>query len=115
MKHQPDAQAGWQDHGPSEGLPAPLDCETRALLRLFLAPILDCAESWKALAERLADKGYQLTFRRGHMVILNDQGAPLCTARDIGVPLSQIAQRIGRPRLAAGRDGTSGALHRSIA
>ncbi len=112
MRHQTDATAGWETAKKTMGLPAPLDCESRALLRLFLAPILENASTWAALDDALRAKGYDLVFREGHLVILNDLGVPLCTGRDIGVPMAEIAARIGRPNVMSDRQGRSGALRR---
>lgn len=114
MQHQPDAQAGWQDAQKLPGLPAPLDCETRAMLRLFLSPILEQSDSWAEIAERLAVKGYSLTFREGHLVVLNDHGEGLCTGTDLGIPMALIAARIGRPCVKAHRGGHSGELRRAM-
>lgn len=110
MRHQTEQQAGWQRARPTGGLPAPLDSETRSLLRLFLAPILEHATSWFEMADMLRKKGYEVTFREGHLVILNDLGIALCTGADIGVPMARIADRIGRPCVLAHRDGHSGEL-----
>ncbi len=110
MRHQTDFRLDRTLLQPLGGLPAPLDCETNALLRLFLAPILETAPDWAGLAEALREKGYDLCFREGHLVILNDLGAALCTGSDIGVPMAQIAERIGRPCVRAHRDGHSGRL-----
>lgn len=112
MRHQTEQDAGWQAASLAGGLPAPLDCETRSLFRLFLAPILEHATSWFEIAEMLREKGYEMTFREGHLVILNDLGEALCTGSDIGVPMSRIAARIGRPCVLAHRDGHSGVLYR---
>ncbi len=117
MRHQPDDKAGWTSAQfgaqPASGLPNPMDCETRALLRLFLAPILETASTWTELAERLALKGFALTFRQGHLVILNEDGAPLCTGSDMGVPMAKIAARIGRASVRAHRGGATGTLRRA--
>ncbi|SNS18855.1 hypothetical protein [Antarctobacter heliothermus] len=94
----------------NQGLTRPLDSEALSLLRLFLAPILEGAKNWQTLSEQLARKGFQLTFRRGHMVILNDIGEGLCTGSDLGVPLARLAERIGRPRVRAHRTGQAGEL-----
>lgn len=115
MRHQTQLQAGWQDARPMAGMPMPLDCESRAMLRQFLAPILEQAESWPALAERLHDKGYALAFRQGHLVVLNDLGSALCTGSDLGVPMAAIAERIGRPCVRAHRGGHSGELRDAVA
>ncbi|MCT4611034.1 MAG: hypothetical protein N4A70_17760 [Pelagimonas sp.] len=78
-------------------LPMQLDCETQALLRLFLNPILETSANWAEIAQRLREKGYDYDFVEGRMVILNDMAKPLCTGRDLGVPLAEITQRIGAP------------------
>jgi hypothetical protein len=83
------------------------------MLRLFLAPILETATTWTELAERLAQKGFALTFRHGHLVILSDEGAPLCTGSDMGVPMAEISARIGRACVTAHRSGTTGMLRRA--
>lgn len=98
---------------PSDGsaLPAPLDCETAALLRSFLTPLLEEAESWPSLADALAAKGFALGFLEGHLVISRaDTGAPLCTGRALGVPLSDLSRRLGRPAIRAHADGHTGDL-----
>lgn len=112
MRHQADFSVDPDRVQLPGGLPAPLDCETNALLRLFLAPILETAPDWAGLAKALAAKGYDLCFREGHLVILNDLGEALCTGSDIGVPMARIAARIGRPCVLAHRDGHSGTLWR---
>jgi len=113
MKHQPHAHAGWATAQTASGLPVPLDCETLALLRLFLSPILETSNSWAELSDALRAKGYDLAFREGHLVVLNDLGIPLCTGREIGVPLAEISARIGRPCVRADRSGHAGALRRN--
>lgn len=107
---QTSSQANWPNSPKTSGLPRPLDSEALALLRLFLAPILEGAKTWQTLSEQLARKGFGLTFRRGHMVILNDTGEGLCTGSDLGVPLARLAERIGRPRVRAHRTGQAGEL-----
>ena len=111
MKHEPMESGRWLADQDTSGLPAPLDCETLTLLRSFIAPILETADSWARLSEQLAQKGYGLTFREGHLVILNESGQALCTGRCLGVPLRDIANRIGRPCIRATADGQSGELH----
>jgi hypothetical protein len=113
MRHQPDDRAGWPKATAAGGLPAPLDSETNALLRLFLVPILETAPDWGTLARALAAKGYALCFREGHLVILNGLGEALCTGSALGVPMARIAARIGRPCVRAHRDGHSGELGRA--
>jgi hypothetical protein len=94
-----------------ENLSLALDCETLSLMRRFIAPILETAASWPEIADRLAEKGYGLGFREGHLVILNAEGVPLCTGRCLGVPLRRIAARIGRPCIRVDRSGQAGILH----
>lgn len=125
MRHQTEGQAGWGNDGqsgrsaiPSSShhtawMPIPLDCETRAMLRLFLSPILERATSWAQIAEQLQAKGYALGFREGHLVVLNDLDQPLCTGSDLGIPLASISARIGRPCVKAHPGGTSGELYRT--
>jgi hypothetical protein len=110
MRHDPEARDTWSEARPASGLPAPLDCETLALLRRFLVPILEESASWDELATRLDAKGYGLAFREGHLVILNERGTGLCTGRMLGVPLRVIARRIGRPVIRASIDGHAAAL-----
>ncbi|MBV2359694.1 hypothetical protein KUH32_07905 [Thalassococcus sp. CAU 1522] len=94
-----------------DGKPAPLDCETLALLRSFLAPILETGRSWDDIADRLQEKGFGLAFRVGHLVLTNlESGETLCTARSLGVPLREISARIGRPQIRAHSGGVSGDL-----
>ncbi|WP_240672106.1 hypothetical protein [Tropicibacter alexandrii] len=111
MRHQPDISAGWVDSTATHTLPAPLDSETRALLRLFLAPILETATSWEDLGQRLATKGYRLGFLSGHLVIRNEAGEAVCTGSGLGTPLAEIAARIGRPCVKAHPGGQSGELN----
>ena len=91
-------------------LPEPLDCETRALLHMALAPILEGASCWSDLAGALAKRGYELGFAMGHLVIRQGDGAPLCTGRAIGFPLCELAKRFGRPTVRADRGGALGRL-----
>lgn len=110
MRHQPELEAGWTDATATPSLPAPLDCETRALVRQFLAPILETSTSWADMGERLAAKGYRLGFLSGHLVIRTSDGTALCTGSGIGIPLAEISARIGRPCVKAHSDGRSGEL-----
>jgi len=88
----------------------PLDSETQAMLRSFLGPILETASSWRDLSARLGQKGFGLAFRDGRLMITNERGEALCTGRALGVPLSALAQRLGRPRLKADPSGRRGVL-----
>ncbi|MCR8549021.1 hypothetical protein M4578_14375 [Salipiger sp. P9] len=108
MQLQTHTAAGWASSAP---LPDPLDCETAALLRQVLLPVLETAPDWKTLAKTLARKGYDITFRMGHMVILNaETGAALCTGRMLGAPLQSLSGRLGRPALRLNPDGCSAEL-----
>lgn len=91
-------------------LPEAIDCETQTLLRLFLGPILETASNWDEIKGRFTEKGYGISIRDGRLVILNENGAALCTARGLGVPFAQIASRIGRPNLRMSADGRVGEL-----
>lgn len=75
-----------------------MDSETAALLRAWLRPLLEHAPSWAVLARKLEDKGYGLAFRHGRLVLIRrEDGALICTARFAGLPLRDMAQRLGRP------------------
>ncbi|MCT4554864.1 MAG: hypothetical protein N4A53_09280 [Pelagimonas sp.] len=92
-------------------LPQPRDCETLYLWRCVLMPVVEGAHSWQALAQDLSHKGYGLGFCRGHLVILDEAGAPLCTGSSLGTPLRDLAARLGRPNVRAHANGVSGVLH----
>ena len=92
------------------GLPEAIDCETQTLLRLFLGPILETASNWDEIKGRFTEKGYGISIRDGRLVILNEKGTALCTARGLGVPFAQIANRIGHPNLRMSPDGRVGEL-----
>lgn len=110
MLHSAIPAANWPDSPRTSGLPGPLDSEALALLRIFLTPLLERATDWTQLSEALARKGFGLTFRRGHLVILNDSGEAMCTGSDLGVPLARLAERLGRPSVRADRSGEAGEL-----
>lgn len=95
----------------NDPIPVPPDCETAALLRGFLTPILEQARSWDELTRRLGAKGYGIAFRAGHLVLLRlDTGAAVCTGRFLGVPLRVLSDRLGRPHVKVHRGGLSGSL-----
>ena len=110
MFHAPLPQTNWPQAPRTNGLPRPLESEALALLRLFLTPLLERANSWSDLSHKLADKGFALTFRLGHLVVLNDNGEALCTGTDLGIPLADLSRRIGRPCVRANRTGQAGDL-----
>ncbi|WP_299926618.1 hypothetical protein [uncultured Pelagimonas sp.] len=108
MTHHSEKTKSWAQA--TNGLPGPIDCETQALLRLFLGPILETAPNWSEIDTRLSEKGYGLCFREGRLVILNENGEAICTGRGLGIPLAEIANRIGRPSIKMHPDGHSGEL-----
>lgn len=83
----------------SATMPTPLDSETAMLLRTVLLPHFEHATSWGDLCRRLGAKGYEITFRFGHLVLSDDRGKPVCTGAMIGTPLARLADRLGRPKL----------------
>jgi len=95
---------------PSASMPQPLDSETAMLLRTVLLPHFERATSWGDLCKRLAAKGYEITFRFGHLVLVNETGRPVCTGGMIGSPLSRLADRLGRPKLRTTCDGSTATL-----
>ncbi|SFB01869.1 hypothetical protein SAMN05421688_2421 [Poseidonocella pacifica] len=89
-------------------LPTPLDFETKVLLRGFLLPLIEDAESWEQLREALGERGYDIAFRMGHMVIVTQEtGQPLCTGQCLGTPLKSLAARLGRPQIRLHQGGHS--------
>lgn len=96
---------------PIDALPAPLESETLALLRLFLAPIFERATDWDDLIAQLGARGFSLGFCTGRLVVIDDHGRAICTGRCLGVPLAELATRLGRPHIRADRTGRSGWLH----
>ncbi|SHH54051.1 hypothetical protein SAMN05443551_2357 [Marivita hallyeonensis] len=91
-------------------MPAPLDSETAMLLRTVLLPHFECAQSWGDLCRRLKTKGFEITFRHGHLVLADETGKPVCTGAMIGSPLARLALRLGRPKLRSDCSGASATL-----
>ena len=91
-------------------MPTPLDSETAMLLRTVLLPHFEHATSWGDLCRRLASKGYEITFRFGHLVLADERGNPICTGAMIGSPLARLADRLGRPKLRSACDGSTATL-----
>lgn len=94
----------------SSAMPLPLDSETAMLLRTVLLPHFERATSWGDLCARLASKGYEITFRNGHLVLADESGKPVCTGSMIGSPLARLAERLGRPKLRTDCTGASATL-----
>ncbi|MBR9837299.1 hypothetical protein [uncultured Salipiger sp.] len=108
MRIAPISAVGWV--GPVT-LPETPDCETAALLRQILLPVLENAPDWRSLAGELARKGYEITFRLGRMVIVDaETGAALGTGHMLGAPLASLAARLGRPAIRLNRDGCTAEL-----
>ncbi|SPF79644.1 hypothetical protein [Pseudoprimorskyibacter insulae] len=98
MSIHPLHEATFGDAHLAASLPAPLDIETQVLLRTFLVPVIENATSWPDLRKALAAKGYSIGFRHGRLVLVSsDTGQPVCTGKGLGVPLRDLAQRLGRP------------------
>lgn len=75
-----------------------LDFETAILFRSCLAPVFDQAQSWPALVDGLATKGYGLAIRHGRLVLTeHDSGKRVCSMRFLGTSLADLAARLGRP------------------
>ena len=84
----------------------PVDQETRTLLMLFLAPVLEQATDWANLAEELTKRGYDLDFEDGRLVISDSYtGVAVCCGSDVGHPLKKLVERLGRPKLRADHTG----------
>lgn len=94
----------------SAQMPTPLDSETAMLLRTVLLPHFERATSWGDLCKRLATKGYEITFRFGHLVLADETGKPICTGAMIGTPLARLADRLGRPKLRSACNGATATL-----
>lgn len=88
-----------------------LDCETAMLLRSFLLPAIEAAQSWADLADRLGRMGYDVTFRDGRLIFRRrDTGDEVCTGHALGTPLRDLSRRLGRPCIKAAPDGHTGRL-----
>ena len=75
-----------------------LDCETAALMRSWLRPLIDSASGWPALIDALSGKGYALAFRNGQLwLTCADTGRRICTMRHLGSGLRDLVSRLGRP------------------
>ena len=82
-----------------------IDCETAALLRAWLCPLLATADSWPGLVRTLDAKGYGLAIREGRLVLTRtDTGRRYCSARFLGTSLRELSARLGRPCVRARTD-----------
>ncbi len=82
-----------------------LDVETAAMLRAWLAPDIEAAESWEELSERLARKGFLVGFIDGRLsLIAEGSGVVLCSFRFLGHDFAELRNRFGRPHVLV-RDG----------
>lgn len=104
------AQSARRPADTESGMPHPIDSETAMLLRTVLLPHFEMATSWGDLCNRLEAKGYEITFRAGHLVVVDDHGKAVCTGSMIGLPLSRLADRLGRPRLRTACSGDTATL-----
>jgi hypothetical protein len=85
-----------------------LDCETAVLLRAHLLPVFDAAQTWRALADGLAARGFRLAFRDAKLALTElETGLRICNARFLGVTLEDLAARLGRPTVVALRGGAA--------
>lgn len=88
-----------------------IDCETAMLLRSFLLPAIEAAQTWADLSDRLARMGYGIAFRDGRLIFRrSDTGDEVCTGQTLGAPLRDLSRRLGRPCITAAPDGQSGRL-----
>jgi len=82
--------------------PPAIDCETAALLRAWLRPLIKQADSWPALTTALQAHGLDVAIRLGRLVLIRrDSGDLVCTMRFIGPGLRELSGRLGRPMVRA--------------
>lgn len=75
-----------------------LDCETAALMRTWLRPLVDQAAGWQAFLDALSMRGYSLMFRSGRLWLVEQAtGRRLCTMRHLGASMRDLVSRLGRP------------------
>ncbi|PTX51278.1 hypothetical protein C8N44_10321 [Allosediminivita pacifica] len=75
----------------------PVDAPSTDALRRSIAPMFDEALSWTGLSEALRTRGYAVALREDHLVVLDRKGRMLCTAEDLGAPLTRLSRRLGPP------------------
>lgn len=82
---------------PTASCEAP-DVESAILLRSLVLPAFENAASWPQLIEALDGIGFGLAIENGHLTLTEaDTGASICTGRFLGMPLADMAQRLGKP------------------
>lgn len=89
-----------------------LDCETGVLLRATLEPVFRESNSWQELRGHLRDKGFDLGFHDGRLVLTDmHSGERICSCKFLGHPLANLTARLGKVRVKApGKQGHSGQL-----
>ncbi len=84
----------------AQGHEAAIDCETAAMLRGALMPVIRSADSWPDLVRRLESKGYGLVIHDHKLVLIDTRSDRLlCTGKFLGTPLDELRGRMGRPRI----------------
>lgn len=79
-------------------LPYCPETEMLVLLQGFLAPILRRAGSWSAMSDQLAQKGYEIVIKDGYGILYSRESKRyICTSAHLGMPLSDLTQRLGMP------------------
>jgi hypothetical protein len=96
---QPIPAQHWRSLGASGNLDAPeVDCETAALFRASLRPLISKSVSWPGLMDALRVKGFGLAFRGGRLFLTNHTtGSRICSLRFLGMPLAELVAQLGRP------------------
>lgn len=89
-----------QDRGDAESR---MDVETSIFLRCHLSGDFTRARSWAGLLQRLAGKGFHLSFQDGRLALIcNCTGVALCTCGFLGFRFAELAARLGKPAVLAG-------------
>lgn len=97
-----DRPAATTDAGPGADDPdrPAIDSESAALLRSWLTPLVAACPSWEALDRALDLRGYLLVFRDGRACLTRQaDGGCICSMRFLGVGLTELTARLGRPAL----------------
>ena len=97
----PDRIVGENTRNPNTPVSSALetvDSETAAQFRAFLRPLFGQSASWPALIDTLRAQGYGLAFRDGRLCLTEHlTGTRLCSLRFLGIRLSDLVARLGRP------------------